>query len=141
MALSREGSLSKINILPEENQKSNGRWKKQQQCIVTLTSVLMPRALWRVCPRPETEEDSLVDQPPLDSRSSIWASSLKGTPPRPSLHLQKTGLLPTGAGWEWTEYRASQASSARLKGHKSQKWKTGVRNKTLGFLRTASHFL
>lgn len=61
--------------------------------------------------------------------------------PMPSQHHQRAALLSTGARWEWTEFRAFQTSSARLKDHKSQKWKTGMRNKTLGFPRTASHFL
>ena len=55
-------------------------------------------------------------------------------------HHQHRDLVPvpseppeSGARQRWTEFTAFQASSARPKGHKSQEWKTGVRNKTLGF--------
>lgn len=46
-------------------------------------SVFMPRALGLVFPGPEMEEDSLTHQPPLGSKTSIWASSGKGTTPEP----------------------------------------------------------
>lgn len=59
---------------------------------------------------------------------------------RPS-RVAGSSRLSTGAESECTECRDFQASSANPKGHKSQKWKTRVRNKTLGFLLTVSHFL
>lgn len=65
----------------------------------------------------------------------------QGHIPYALLSLQGGGLLHTGVQREWTEFRAFQASSLRPKHHKSQKWKTRVRNKTPGFPRTASHFL
>lgn len=105
---------------------------------MALTLVFMPRALGLVFLGPETEQDSWADQPPLDSRSSVCASSPKGTLLSPSQHRQRVGLLPTG---ERTKLRAFQANFARPKDHKSQKWKMEVKNKTLSFLRTASHFL
>lgn len=136
------GNFSKNQHFPEENQRSNCKWKKEQKQIIALTLVFMPRALGLVVfSGPDTEQNSWADQPPLDSRSSVWASSPKGTFFLPSQHCQSMGLLPTGAVWEWTELRAFQANFARPKDRKSQKRKMRVRNKTLSFLRMASHFL
>lgn len=100
----------------------NKEKKKKNQQVAALTSVFMPRTLGLVFPVPKTEEDKLPDQPPPAASPALGLHPCTFREPPESRARQG-----------WPEFTAFQASSARPKDHKSQKWKTGVRNKTLGF--------
>ena len=96
--------------------------KEKKKKTAALTTVFMPRTLGLVFPVPKTEEDKLPDQPPPAASPAQGPHACTFREPPESRARQGR-----------TEFTAFQASSARPKGHKSQEWKTGVRNKTLGF--------